>query len=259
MASSVRALSHTKNSVEVGPLGARPKRKKAAHPSEDHADRPPIRSFVRREGRITRAQRRALHELWPRYGLAHPGPTLNPVESFGRDAPLTLEIGFGNGESLAQAAVAHPDQDFIGIEVHRPGVGALLLKLAANESENVRIVSADAVEVVAERIIDAGLDEIRIYFPDPWPKARHHKRRLVQPEFVANLIGKLKPGGCLHLATDWADYAGQMLSMCDAAVGLENIAGRGKFSERPDSRLKTHFEQRGVRKGHNVYDLIYRR
>ncbi|BAZ92955.1 tRNA (guanine-N(7)-)-methyltransferase [Thiohalobacter sp. COW1] len=222
----------------------------------DHLRR--IRSFVRREGRLTPSQQRALDELLPRYGLAPDAP-LDLDAVFGRAAPRTLEIGFGNGDSLATMAAAAPEQDFIGIEVHRPGVGHLLRLIAERELTNIRVVCADAVEVLRAAIPEAGLNRVLLFFPDPWPKKKHHKRRILQPEFVALVARKLAPGGIFHLATDWEDYAGQMLEVMEASPDFTNPAGPGRFAERPADRPLTKFEQRGQRLGHGVWDLLYRR
>lgn len=223
--------------------------------SETHRQRP-IRSFVRRQGRITLAQNAALENLWPVFGL-DPGLAFNPREAFGREAPVALEIGFGNGESLAQMAAAAPEKDFLGIEVHRPGVGHLLLRVQELGLRNVRVYCADAVEILRERIAENSLDGIQVFFPDPWHKKRHHKRRLINHEFVALLADRLKPGGVLHCATDWEHYAEQMLEVLEAAPGLRNLAGQGNFSERPAYRPLTKFETRGQRLGHGVWDLLF--
>ncbi|HET6603081.1 MAG TPA: tRNA (guanosine(46)-N7)-methyltransferase TrmB [Xanthomonadaceae bacterium] len=223
------------------------------------AHRRPVRSFVLRQGRLTPAQARALDALWPRYGLE---PCQGPRDFdavFGRQAPRVVEIGFGNGEALHFAAANEPQFDFIGIEVHRPGVGRLLNALAADGLDNVRVYCADAVEVLHGEIADASLQQVRIWFPDPWPKKRHHKRRLVQPAFARLLAAKLRPGGLLHLATDWHDYAEHMWDVLDAAPGFVNRAGPRGSVPRPPWRRQTHFEQRGVRLGHGVWDLLYDR
>jgi tRNA (guanine-N7-)-methyltransferase len=228
-----------------------------------------IRSFVTRAGRITPAQQRALEELWPRYGVP-PAPeeapgTLGfaaPLELaalFGRDAPRTLEIGFGNGENLAALAGAHPERDFLGVEVHRPGIGRLLRTLEERRLGNVRLLCQDAVEVLGGRIAPGSLQEILILFPDPWPKKRHHKRRLVQAGFVACAVRALETGGTLRLATDWQPYAAEMLAVLNAAQGLANLAPDGGFLPRPAERLPTRFELRGTRLGHEVWDLGFRR
>ena len=215
----------------------------------------PIRSFVRREGRLTDAQQRALDEHWPRFGLSADGDALDPVAVFGRRAPVWLEIGFGNGEALRHMAAHHPEVDFIGIEVHRPGVGHLLNAIAADELTNVRVMSADAVEILRARIADAALARVLIFFPDPWPKKRHHKRRLIQPPFAAELARVLEPGGILHLATDWADYAEHMHAVLDDHPAFTHSGTH----ERPDYRPPTRFEERGLKKGHGVEDLLYQR
>jgi len=217
-----------------------------------------IRSFVRREGRITRSQQRALDELWPRYGL-EASQHLDLDRLFGRRAARTLEIGFGNGASLAAMAEQEPDTDFIGIEVHRPGVGHLLLELERRGLENVRIICDDAVQVLKHCLPDATLDRVLLFFPDPWPKKRHHKRRIVQPAFIELLARKLKTGGTLHMATDWEDYAEHMLAVMEKAQGFRNCAGQGHFSPRPSYRPVTKFERRGQRLGHGVWDLLFER
>ena len=214
-----------------------------------------IRSFVLRQGRMTVAQNRALDALLPKYSLPE-GP-LEPAAVFGRDARRTREIGFGNGDTLAELARRHPEEDFIGAEVHRPGVGRLLNALEAERLTNVRVACEDAVQLCGERLPDACLDAILIYFPDPWPKKRHHKRRLLQPEFAALLAMKLKAGGQLHFATDWRDYAEQALAVLTACPGLENSAAG--YAPRPVARPATRFEQRGLKLGHEVFDLVFRR
>ena len=218
-----------------------------------------IRSFVRRQGRLTNGQQRALDELLPRFGLdlAQGMPDFDAV--FGRQQPRILEIGFGNGDSLAQQARDNPATDFIGIEVHRPGVGHLLAEMERLALVNVRVICADAVEVLQHCIPDLALEGVQIFFPDPWPKQRHHKRRLVQTGFIQLIARKLKPGGTLHLATDWQHYAEQMLAVLDTVKGLHNTAKGGGFVPRPVFRPLTKFEQRGQRLGHGVWDLLYRK
>jgi tRNA (guanine-N7-)-methyltransferase len=213
-----------------------------------------IRSFVRREGRMTDAQKRAIDELWPRYGVDAPAAALDLAALFGREAPVALEIGFGNGEHLLGRAGAEPDKDFLGVEVHRPGVGRVLMRAKAEGLKNLRVACADAVEVLRDWLAPACLAEILIYFPDPWPKKRHHKRRLVQPEFAALLASRLQPGGVLRLATDWKDYADHMLAVLDAERAL-----RGGLVPRPAARPVTKFERRGEKLGHGVFDLVYTR
>ena len=218
-----------------------------------------IRSFVVRAGRMTVAQDRAWQELWPRFGLETAESPLDLRSIFGRDAPRTLEIGFGNGESLVALAAAHPERDFLGIEVHRPGVGHLMLQAAERQLANLRVICRDAVEVL-QRCVPAGsLDELLLYFPDPWPKKRHHKRRIVQPEFVALVASRLRPGGVLRMATDWQHYAEQMLAVAGHCEALRNESSQGGYVPRPDSRPITRFERRGQRLGHEVWDLAFRR
>jgi len=211
---------------------------------------------VRREGRLTPGQHSALQRLWPRYGL-DPDQRLDPVAGFGRSAQLTLEIGFGNGASLAALAAAEPDGDFIGIEVHRPGVGQLLKALEAGDLPNVRVYCHDAVEVLNRCIDDASLARVQLLFPDPWPKKKHHKRRIVQPAFVALLARKLKAGAVLHMATDWQPYAGHMQAVMAASPLFLHCVEDGH--RRAAARPATRFEQRGRRLGHAVTDLVYTR
>ncbi|GAA4860185.1 tRNA (guanosine(46)-N7)-methyltransferase TrmB [Luteimonas vadosa] len=218
-----------------------------------------VRSFVLRQGRFTPAQQRAFDALWPRFGLDYTGEPRDFDAVFGRAARRVLEIGFGNGEALRYAARHDPARDYIGIEVHAPGVGRLLNGLAEDGSDHVRVYHHDAVEVLEREIGDEGLDEIRVYFPDPWHKKRHHKRRLLQPAFALLLVRKLAPGGRLHLATDWQDYAEQMWDVLDATPGLRNRAGPRGHVQRPEWRPQTHFESRGQRLGHGVWDLLYDR
>jgi len=218
-----------------------------------------IRSFVLRQGRLTEAQQRAFAQHWPRFGVEYQGHLQDMITLFGRNAPTILEIGFGNGEALRWAARQEAGLNYLGIEVHAPGVGRLLNALADDNSEHVRIYHHDAVEVLQHDIMDGALDQIRIWFPDPWHKKRHHKRRLIQPEFAALLVRKLRMGGSLHLATDWEDYAEHIWDVLDAVPGLRNDAGpRGRIP-RPPWRIDTHFERRGVKRGHAVWDMLYTR
>ncbi len=223
----------------------------------DSEKRRPIRSYVLRAGRMTPGQQRAYERCWQRWGLEHADGPLDYDAAFGRSGPAVLEIGFGMGQSLVEMAAAAPDTNFIGIEVHRPGVGRLLHSMEERGVDNIRIYCHDAVEVLRDCIPDASLDTVQIFFPDPWHKKRHHKRRLIQPEFVNQLIAKLKPGGTLHLATDWENYAGQMMEVLSAAHGLVNPFGPGEFAPRPESRPLTKFELRGERLGHGVWDLVF--
>lgn len=218
----------------------------------------PVRSFVRREGRITKGQRQALDALLPRYGL-NPGEPLEAARVFGRVAPLTLEIGFGNGESLLHQARARGDEDFIGIEVHRPGVGRLLMTVEREGLHNVRVYCADAVEVLRRSVPENALTTLQTYFPDPWPKKRHHKRRLIQPEFVALAAARLRPGGRWLLATDWQPYAEHMLEVLGVCPRLRNLAADGRYIPRPPERMHTRFEARGEHRGHRVFDLAFHR
>jgi tRNA (guanine-N7-)-methyltransferase len=216
-----------------------------------------IRSFVLRQGRFSPAQQRAFDELWPRFGLDYAGAVRDYDAAFGRVAPLVFEIGFGNGEALRFAAKQDPSRNYVGLEVHAPGVGRLLNALADDGSDHVRVYRHDAVEVLEREVADGTLDQIRIYFPDPWHKKRHNKRRLVQPEFAALLVRKLRDGGRLHLATDWEAYAEHMWDVLDATPGLRNVAGPRGTVPRPEWRPQTHFETRGQKLGHGVWDLLY--
>ena len=216
-----------------------------------------VRSFVLRTGRMTSGQQRALDELWPQFGIEYNTAHLSLDQLFGRNAPRMIEIGFGTGEALAQYAQSHPDMDCLGIEVHRPGAGHLMLQMQRHLISNIRISCHDAVEVLAQQIPSHSIDVIHIFFPDPWHKTRHHKRRLIQAAFADILARALKPGGALRLATDWQDYANHMLAVLDAHSGFNNVAGNKKFVERPDDRPLTRFERRGHRLGHGVWDLHY--
>ncbi len=216
-----------------------------------------MRSFVRREGRLTVAQVRALNMLWDRYGVTAGDGPVGPAELFGREAPTYLEIGFGNGEALAEMAAQHPESNYIGIEVHRPGVGHLLLELEKRDIDNVRVYQADAIKVLQYNIVTHTLDGVLLFFPDPWPKQRHHKRRIVQDTFLDLMVRKLKPGGQLHLATDWENYAQQMLAVLSRRSDFINQTSSGGFSPRPDHRPQTKFERRGLGLGHRVWDLLF--
>ena len=216
-----------------------------------------IRSFVLRQGRTTAAQKRALEDLLPKFGLPFKNELLNSSEVFHRKAPLILEIGSGMGDSTATIALAHPRNDYLALEVHTPGVGNLLKLIDAQQIPNIRIMQHDAVEVLRDMIGDATLDGVHIFFPDPWHKARHNKRRLIQSPFVAQLVQKIKPGGYIHVATDWQDYAEQVLAVLSAEPLLENTAA--DYAPRPEYRPLTKFEQRGIRLGHGVWDLVFRR
>jgi len=216
-----------------------------------------IKSYVLRAGRITAAQKRALEDLMPRFGLPFAGKPLDLDAAFGRRAPRVLEIGFGNGDTLVEIAAKAPGTDFIGAEVHPPGVGHCLLAIEAAGLTNVRVVEHDAVEVLREGLAPASLDEVLLYFPDPWPKKRHHKRRLLKPAFVHALALRLAPGGYLHVATDWEDYAQDILATLAAEPLLANTAA--DFAPRPAHRPLTKFEARGLKLGHGVWDLLFSR
>jgi len=216
-----------------------------------------IRSYVLRQGRMTEAQRDAHARLLPRYGLAFSPAPLDFAQVFGRSAPTILEIGFGMGETTAEIASTHPEIDYLGIEVHAPGVGALLRRIEARALTNLRIIEHDAVEVLTAMIAPQTLAGIHVFFPDPWPKKRHHKRRLIQVELAGLMASRLVPGGYLHLATDWQDYADWMLDVLAQVPALANTAEA--FAPRPAYRPLTKFERRGLRLGHAVRDLVFRR
>ena len=219
-------------------------------------NRQAVRSYVLRAGRITRAQRRALDELLPRWGIPYSPERLDLDAVFGRKARRVLEIGFGNGDTLVGLAAASADADFLGVEVHPPGIGRCLLAIEAQGLTNLRLIAHDAVEVLESQLPPDSLDEVLLYFPDPWPKKRHHKRRIVQPAFASLVASRLRPGGRFRLATDWEPYADWMLEVLNAAPGFANAAPGGGCIERPD-RGATRFEDRGRRLGHRVFDLEY--
>ncbi|TAN51542.1 MAG: tRNA (guanosine(46)-N7)-methyltransferase TrmB [Betaproteobacteria bacterium] len=217
----------------------------------------PIRSYVLRQGRTSAAQKRALDALSAKYAITFAPQPIDARAVFGRAAPLVLEIGSGMGETTAAIARAQPESDFIAIEVHGPGVGSLLNRIEADRIANLRVIRHDAVEVLEHMIADASLAGIHLFFPDPWPKKRHHKRRLVQPAFAALAARKLAPGGYLHAATDWPDYAARMLAVFTAEPLLANQASG--YAPRPEHRPLTKFERRGLGLGHTVHDLLFRR
>jgi tRNA (guanine-N7-)-methyltransferase len=227
-----------------------------ASPAEEPVRRA-IKSFVVRAGRMGTGQIKALAEFGPRYVLPFKPERLNPVDVFGREAPVVLEIGFGMGGATAQIAKTLPDHDFLGCEVHEPGVGALLKLIDEQQLSNVRIFQHDAVEVLEQMIAPASLAGVHIFFPDPWHKKRHNKRRLIQPPFVAKLVQHIRPGGYLHCATDWEPYAQQMLEVLSAEPLLENTAEG--YAEKPAYRPLTKFENRGLKLGHGVWDLVFRK
>ena len=227
-----------------------------------------IRSWVLRAGRMTAGQKRAIDLHWPRFGLGPPpgprvppgeGPPLDPAAVFGRRAPLVVEIGFGRGDALLDAAAARPDRGHVGIEVHAPGIGYFLARAHERGLDNVRVLCGDARDLLGRRFPESSLEEIRIWFPDPWPKARHHKRRLVQPGFAALAASRLRPGGRLLAATDDEDYALHMRSVFEGCPRLENLAGPGAFWSGPTGRTRTRFEERGRRRGAGIRDLRFER
>ena len=218
---------------------------------------PPIRSYVLRQGRFSRGQQRAYESLLPRFGVPFARAPLDFAATFGRRAPVVAEIGFGMGETTARIAAEHPGVDYLAMEVHSPGVGSLLKQVEEQGLANVRIVAHDAVEVLREMIPEGSLAGIHIFFPDPWPKKRHHKRRLVQPDFAALAASRLAPGGYLHVATDWQEYAEHVLQVLSATPGLANTAEA--FAPRPATRPETKFERRGLRLGHGVWDIVFTR
>lgn len=230
-----------------------------------------IRSWVLRTGRMTPGQKRAIEQHWPRFGLGLPpdpggvipsaadGPPIAPQSVFGRSAPLVVEIGFGRGDTLLAAARAHPERDHIGIEVHPPGIGYLLARLYEGNLDNVRVLCADGREALRHRFAPAALDELWLFFPDPWPKARHHKRRLVQRDFVALAATRLRPGGQILAATDHEEYAQEMLSCFEAEPALRNVAGAGSFAAGRGERPRTRFEERGERHGAHIREFAFER
>ena len=218
-----------------------------------------IRSFVLRMGRMTSGQQRALDELWPRFGIDYTPETLNLDAVFGRHEPRMIEIGFGTGEALFAYAQSHPEMDCLGIEVHRPGAGHLLMQVGEHALTNVRTSCHDAVEVLTYQLAPSSIDAVHIFFPDPWHKARHHKRRLIQPSFADLLARVIKPSGMLRLATDWENYAEHMRAVLDVHSAFTNIADDSGYMPRPDDRPLTRFERRGHRLGHGVWDMAYQR
>ncbi len=217
-----------------------------------------IKSFIRRQGRLTPGQQHAIDTLWDRYCL-NPDVNYDFSEVFGRTAPIIMEIGFGNGTSLVEMAEANPELDYIGLEVHTPGVGHILRLIQDKELNNIRLYNHDAVEVLENRIKDGTLTGLHLFFPDPWHKKKHHKRRIVRPDFVELLARKLRSGGYFHAATDWQHYAEDMLNVLSANSELTNTSETQDYCPRPDYRPQTKFEQRGIRLGHGVWDIIFTR
>jgi tRNA (guanine-N7-)-methyltransferase len=217
-----------------------------------------VRSFVKRDGRMTEAQRDALQRLWPRFGLKLEDGKLDFAKIFQREVPRILEIGFGSGRSLLAMAKQHPEEDYIGIEMFQPGIGGLLLGMELQQIDNIRVFYADAVEVLEQCISEESLDVVQIFFPDPWQKRKHHKRRLIQPEFISKLAAKLKLHGTLHLATDWEDYAKDMMRVLSESEEFINLAGHGNYADRSTQRpVITKFEERGARSGRKIWELQF--
>jgi len=226
------------------------------------SEQPPqreIKSFVLRQGRITKGQRQALDDHWSHYGREYDEGVFNPQEVFQRTAPLVVEIGFGNGDALLHIAKHQPDTDFVGIEVHRPGVGRLIAEAERENLDNLKVYCHDAVQVFKDCITDQSLQRVQIFFPDPWHKRKHHKRRLIQDSFVDMLLTKLVPEGTIHVATDWQDYAKYVIKVLNRQESLVNQSVDGDYCDRPDYRIETKFERRGIRKGHGVWDVIYKK
>ena len=234
----------------------------AEAPADENGDVPEqfrrrIRSFVTRAGRVSTGQRRALDEFGPQFVLEYDAQPLDWNTTFNRAGSRILEIGFGMGATTAEIAARRPEDDFLGLEVHAPGVGALLKLIGEQQLSNIRIIQHDAVDVIEHMLPEASLDGVHIYFPDPWHKARHHKRRLIQPAFVATLASRVKSGGYIHLATDWENYAEQMLEVLSGEPTLQNTAA--DYAPRPDYRPVTKFERRGLKLGHGVWDLLFKK
>jgi tRNA (guanine-N7-)-methyltransferase len=252
-------LIDPQTTTEATPQAWQVKRPASRSPSRSPSVSDPIRSFVMRAGRLGPGQEKALNEWGPRFVLPFQAQALDLAQTFGRTAPCVLEIGFGMGDATAQVAQAQPGTDFVAIEVHTPGVGALLKRIGELQLTNVRIVQDDAVQVLAQMVQPGALAGIHVWFPDPWHKKRHNKRRLIQAPFVKQLITRLQPGGYLHCATDWQPYAEQMLEVLNAEAGLVNAAGASGYAPKPDWRPLTKFENRGLKLGHGVWDLLFTR
>jgi len=233
------------------------KNMQAKHPADKKPQQRAIKSFVLRQGRVTSAQQNALDNHWQHYGIDYAEQVLQYKQLFHNDNPVFVEVGFGNGASLLQQAVQQPQINFIGIEVHGPGVGHLIHNAHSQAVQNIRVIRHDAVEVLTQQIADNSIQQLQLFFPDPWHKKRHHKRRIIRPEFIQLIQQKLKPGGCFHMATDWQQYAQQMLQQMDSAEGFNNMAGSGNYSSNTGYRCETKFERRGLKLGHGVWDLLY--
>ena len=222
-----------------------------------HSTHRAIKSFVLRQGRLTKAQQYALDKHWLNYGIDYSERVLSFNKLFGNNHEVIIEIGFGNGESLLQQAINQPQYNFIGIEVHGPGVGHLIHQAYSENIQNIKVIRFDAIEVLKHQIADNSIQQLQLFFPDPWHKKRHHKRRIINPEFIRLIHQKLKTGGLFHMATDWQHYANQMLEQMDNAEGYNNTSGSGNFSTSKAARGETKFERRGLKLGHGVWDLIY--
>ncbi len=246
--------------VPVGETASAPAKSSQPNPTVSSAPSGAghIRSFVHRRSHITQGQQEALERLLPQWSISYRNQLLDTAEAFGRQAPVILEIGFGMGETTQKIAQSRPGDNFLGVEVFNAGVGSLLKRIDESGLRNIRIIQHDAVEVVRDMLAPDSLDGVHIYFPDPWPKKRHHKRRLIQPKFIQLLASRLKPGGYIHCATDWENYAEQMLEVLSAEPLLRNSVAQG-YAPRPDYRPQTKFETRGLRLGHGVWDLIFLR
>ncbi|MDH3620275.1 MAG: tRNA (guanosine(46)-N7)-methyltransferase TrmB [Gammaproteobacteria bacterium] len=228
-------------------------------PDSENTHHRSIRSFVRRAGRLTPSQQRALLELWPSYGVDFSPEVIDFDKAFGRHAPLVLEIGFGNGDTLVQQALENPDLNFLGIEVHEPGVGHCLLKAREADLSNLKLIKHDAIEVLSGQVPEDSLHRVNIYFPDPWPKKRHHKRRMIQPAFLDLVYSRLEADGTLHIATDWANYAEHIDDVLGESTRFRCDERREHDGDKPLDRPRTKFERRGLRKGHRIWDWRYKR
>ena len=225
--------------------------------TEDGRYKRKVRSFVSRTGRLSEFQRQTMNDNWAAYGLEHQTEPFDFPTIYGNTNPIILEIGFGMGKSLVEMALQNPDKNYLGIEVHTPGVGACLAYAVEKQVKNLRVICHDATEILRDSIADNSLGGLQLFFPDPWHKAKHHKRRIVQPHFVETIYQKLQPNGFIHFATDWQNYAEQMLDVLKSAVGLHNVSPTNDYIPRPDFRPLTKFEQRGHKLGHGVWDLYF--
>ena len=233
--------------------------KNQSEKQNDKSTRREIKSYILRQGRRTKAQQYALDNHWKNYGIDFSEQLLNTETLFNNQNETILEIGFGNGDSLLQQATNQPENNFIGIEVHGPGVGHLIHHAHAQKIDNIKVIQHDAIDVLNHQIADSSIRQVQLFFPDPWHKTRHQKRRIISPDFISLIFQKLKPNGIFHMATDWQHYAKQMLLQMDAAEGFTNTAGQGNYSSNCGDRCETKFERRGLKLGHGVWDLIYKK